>query len=137
MAADKVRRRGKLESKLAEIQRSLDRMWSDYETERVPVEVLGPKMKEAQAKKVELQAELEAQPEPEEIVGLHPAALRHYEKLVGQLSDVFGRGVTADNEEAAEKIRELVAKAVVKPSDQGFKIELKGRLAMLIGAPNL
>jgi site-specific DNA recombinase len=137
LAADKVRQRAKLESKLAEIQRSLDRMWSDYESERVPVDVLGPRMKEAQAQKVALMAELEAQPEPEKIVGLHPAALRHFEKLVGQMNDVFGRGVTPDNAEAAEKIRELVAKVVVKPSGDGFKIELHGRLALLMNAPNL
>jgi hypothetical protein len=137
LAAEKVSHRGKLERKLGEVQRSLDRMWSDYETERVPVEVLGPKMKEAQAQKVALMAELETQPEPEKIVGLHPAALQQYEKLVGQLNDAFGRGVTPDNEEAAEKIRELVAKVVVKPSDQGLKIELQGRLALLMGAPNV
>lgn len=112
-------------------------MWSDYETERVPVEILGPRMKEAQAEKVALLAELEAQPEVEKIVGLHPAALQHFEKLVGQLGEVFGRGVTPDNEEAAEKIRELVAKVVVKPSDHGFKIELQGRLTLLMGAPNV
>jgi len=137
LATEKVRRRGKLESKLAEIQRSLDRMWSDYETERIPVEVLGPRMKDAQAQKVALLAELETQPELEKIVGLHPAALRHYEQLVRQLRDVFGQGVTADNAEAAEKIRELVEKAVVKPTDQGFTIELQGRLALLMGAPNV
>ncbi len=112
-------------------------MWSDYETERVPIEVLGPRMKEAQAQKVALLAELETQPELEKIVGLHPAALRHYEQLVRQLHDVFGQGVTADNAEAAEKIRALVEKAVVKPIDQGFTIELQGRLALLMGAPNV
>ncbi|MBG0794020.1 recombinase family protein [Methylocystis sp. H62] len=137
LAAEKVRRRGKLDSKLAEIQRSLDRMWSDYESERVPVEVLGPRMKEAQAQKVALLAEMKAQPEQEKIVGLHPAALRHYERLIGQLNDVFGRGVTPDNAEAAEKIRELVAKAVVVPSGDGFAIQLQGRLALLMDAPNV
>src|SRR5919198_1505657 len=105
-------------------------MWSDYETERVPVDILGPRMKEAQAQKVALLAGLESQPEPEKIVGLHPAALRHYEKAVRQLHQVFGQGVTSDNEEAAEKIRNLVAKAVVKPTDKGFTIDLQGRLAL-------
>ncbi len=49
----------------------------------------------------------------------------------------LGRGVTPDNEEAAQKIRELVAKVLVKPSDLGFKIELQGRLTLLMGAPNV
>ncbi len=40
LTAEKVRRRGRLESKLAEVRRSLDRMCSDYEAECVPVEVL-------------------------------------------------------------------------------------------------
>jgi site-specific DNA recombinase len=137
LAAEKVKRHGRSESKLAEVQRSLDRMWSDYETERVPVEVLGPRMKEAQAQKVALLAELEAQPEPEKIVGLHPAALRHYEKVIRQLHEVFGQGVTSENEEAAEKIRNLVAKAIVKPAGEGLTIELQGRLALLMGAPNV
>lgn len=75
---------------------------------------LKARMKEAQAEIVALLAELEAQPEVEKIVGLHPAALQHFEKLVGQLGEVFGRGVTPDNEEAAEKIRELVAKVAVR-----------------------
>jgi site-specific DNA recombinase len=93
-------------------------------------------MKEAQVQKVALLAEPEARPEPEKIVGPHPAALRRYE-LIRRLNDVFGRGVTPDNAEAAEKIPELVAKAVVKPSDQGFTIELQGRLALLMGPPNV
>ncbi|HXY59897.1 MAG TPA: hypothetical protein VEH76_15125 [Methylocystis sp.] len=137
LADEKGKRRAKLESKLAEKQRLLDRLWSDYETERVPTEILGPQMKEAHEQKKALLAELESQPEPEKIVGLHPAALRQYEQLVGQLNDVFGEGVTSDNEEAAERIRELVAKVVVKPADGGFKIELQGRLALLMGAPNV
>ncbi|QGM99542.1 recombinase family protein [Methylocystis parvus] len=137
LAAEKVRQRGKLENRLAEVQRSLDRMWSDYEAERVPVDVLGPRMKEAQAQKLALIAELETQPEPEKIVSLHPAALRHYEELVGRLGGVFGQGVTPDNEETAEKIRELVAKVIVRPSEEGLKIELQGRLALLMGAPNV
>ncbi|MGJ0531788.1 hypothetical protein [Methylocystis sp.] len=87
--------------------------------------------------RVALLAEMEAQLEPEKIVGLHPAALQHYERPVGQLNDVFGRGVTPDNAEAAEKIRELVAKAVVAPSGDGFAIQLQGRLALLMGAPNV
>ncbi|ARN83497.1 recombinase family protein [Methylocystis bryophila] len=134
LAAEKVRQRGRLESRLAEVQRTLDRLWSDYEKERVPTEVLGPQMKEAHQQKVALLAELETQPEPEKVLALHPAALQHYERLVGQLNEVFGRGVTPDNEEAAEKIRELVAKVVVKPAEEGFKLELQGRLAMLMGA---
>ena len=137
LAAEKVRKRAKLESKLAEVLRLLDRLWSDYVTERVPTEILEAQMKEAHQQKTALLAELETQPEPEKIVGLHPAALLHYEQLVSQLNEVFGRGVTSENEEAAEKIRELVAKVVVRPSDDGFKIELQGRLALLMGAPNV
>jgi len=38
---------------------------------------------------------------------------------------------------AAEKIRELAVKVVVKPSDEGFKIELQGRQSPLMGAPNV
>ena len=41
----------------------------------------------------------------------------------------------SENEGAAEKIRNLVAKAIVKPAGKGSTIGLQGRLTLLLGAP--
>jgi site-specific DNA recombinase len=137
LAGEKLRRRSQIESQLGQLQRSIDRLWADYESERVPVDMAGPKLKDMQAQKVALQAELAEQPKVDRIVGLHPAALRHYEEHVTRLQSVFGEGVTPDTQGAAERIRNLIARVTVHARDDGFSIELQGRLALLMGAPNL
>ena len=137
LACEKTKRRSQTENQLAQLERSIDRLWADYENQRVPVEIAGPKLKEMQSQKTTLQAELIEQPEIEKIVGLHPAALWQYEKHVNQLQAVFDKGVTADTREAAEKIRNLIARVTVHPGETGISIQLQGRLALLMGAPKL
>jgi len=73
----------------------------------------------------------------ERIVGLHPAAVRHYEEHVTRLQSVFGEGVTPDTQETADRILDLFTPVTVHSRDDGFSIELHGRLALLMGAPNL
>jgi site-specific DNA recombinase len=68
---------------------------------------------------------------------LHPAALQHYEQHITDLRGAFGEGLTEANEEAAERIRNLVARVAIRPTGDGFSIELQGRLAVLMDAPNL
>ncbi len=137
LAGEKRRRRGQIESQLAQLGRAIDRLWADYECERVPVEIAGPKLKEMQAQKVALEAELAEQPPEEKIVGLHPAAMQHYEVHVAELQRVFGDGLTPATEEAAQRIRNLIARVTIMPRDEGFSLELQGRLALLMGAPDL
>jgi site-specific DNA recombinase len=50
---------------------------------------------------------------------------------------MFNKGITTSTEEAAEKIRNLIENITVHPIDHGFKIELKGRLSMLLGPTNI
>jgi len=135
LSGEKLRRRGQIESQLGQLQRAIDRLWADYESERVPVDIAGPRLKDMQAHKVALQAELALQPEVEKTVGLHPAALRHYKEQVTCLRSVFGEGVTPNTQEAADSIRSLVAQVTVHPRQDGFSIELRGPLAMLMGGP--
>jgi site-specific DNA recombinase len=137
LASEKRRLRGKLEGQLAQLQRGIDRLWADYEAERLPMDIAGPKLKELHAQRTSIQEEIAAKPVEEKIVGLHPAALREYEEHVGRLQAVFGQGVTPDYEETSNKIRGLIADVTLRPSEEGFKIELQGRLALLMGASNL
>jgi DNA invertase Pin-like site-specific DNA recombinase len=136
LASDKRARRSKLESQLGQVRRSIDRLWADYEAERVSMELAGPKLKELHAQMTALETELSEAPE-EKIVGLHPAALRQYEQHVTDLQAVFGQGVSPDNREPADKIRNLIARVTVNPRDNGFKLEMLGRLALLMKAPKV
>ncbi|MCC5955130.1 MAG: hypothetical protein JJU07_03430 [Natronohydrobacter sp.] len=76
-------------------------------------------------------------PEAPRLVGLHPAALRQYKTYVGDLEGVCAAGISPDTEDAAERIRRLISKVVVRPEETGFKIRLEGRLSELMEAPNL
>ena len=53
LASDRRRRRGELESKLEKTTRQLDRAWSDYETERLPTEITGARMRALLARQTE------------------------------------------------------------------------------------
>ena len=137
LSADKRRARSGLEAKLAATKRLLDRAWQDYETERLPTDVIGARMRELVSRQKELEAELTEVPEAETIVGLHPAALQQYERCAGELDAVFGEGITSDTEEAAARIRALVLRIAVLPDADGFRLQLEGRLSALMQAPNL
>ncbi len=134
---DKRRLRAGLEAKLAETKRLLDRAWSDYEAERLPTEVIGARMRDLLARQKDLEAELTAAPEAEKVIGLHPGALRQYERYVGDLEGVFAKGVSPETEDAADRIRRLIARVVVSPGQPGFTLRLEGRLAELMEAPTL
>ena len=137
LAGEKNRRRGRLETRLGEIKRLLDRAWDDYVAERVPTEVIGVRMKELSAEQKAAEAEIAAEPAAENVIGLHPEALKQYERTVRDLTTVFGGGITADNAEAAEKLRNLIARITLIPDADGFRIELLGHLGLLLDAPEL
>ena len=137
LASDKTKRRSQTESQLAQVKRSIERLWADYENERVPVDIAGPKLYELQAQKVDIDAELAQLPEPERLIQLHPAALSHYEKLVTELESVFRDGITSDTENAAQKIRNLISHIVIRSNDEVLNIELHGRLAKILGPTDL
>ena len=101
------------------------------------MDIAGPELKEFHTQMAAIEAEIAETPEDEKIVGLHPAALREYGRHVEQLQSVFSDGVTPDLAEAAGKIRNLVARVTLMPQENGFKMELEGRLALLMQAPRL
>jgi site-specific DNA recombinase len=136
LANQKRSRRSKLESQLGQVQRGIDRLWADYEAERISMDIAGPKLKELHAQKAAFEADLAGVPDDEPAIRLHPTALSQYERHVSELHMVFGQGVSSDYEEAADRIRNLIARVIVSPQEKGFKLELQGRLALLMEAPN-
>lgn len=75
--------------------------------------------------------------EPPSIVVLHPAALQRYTETVDGLSKALAGHATAldDRGPLTQNFRELVHSVTVhpKPARKGFEIEVKGKLAALIG----
>lgn len=75
--------------------------------------------------------------EPPSTVALHPATLQRYAKTVDGLSRALADHATAPDDRGPliQNFRELVYSVTVhpKPARKGFEIEVKGKLAALIG----
>lgn len=84
-----------------------------------------------------MEAQLCSLDEPPSTVALHPATLQRYTKTVDCLSKALADHATAadDRGPLIQNFRELVHSVTVhpKPARKGFEIEVKGKLAALIG----
>ncbi|TPJ78850.1 recombinase family protein [Mesorhizobium sp. B2-5-13] len=84
-----------------------------------------------------IEAQLCSLDEPPSTVALHPATLQQYAKTVDCLSKALADHATAadDRGPLIQNFRELVHSVTVhpKPARKGFEIEVKGKLAALIG----
>jgi hypothetical protein len=138
LAADKQKARLNLENNLARTQRSIDRIWSEYEDELIDMKIAGPKLRLLSEEKEALEVQLDTmEPEPN-VISLHPTAIKRYQEFVANLSAAFDDGISTDNEEAAFAIRNLVQKIVVGHNESGqLMLSVHGHLAALTDAPNL
>ncbi|MGX5850064.1 recombinase family protein [Mesorhizobium sp. PL10] len=86
---------------------------------------------------LQIEAQLDSLDEPPSTVALHPATLQHYTETVDTLSKVLADHATAadDRGPLTQNFRGLVHSVTVhpKPAREGFEIEVKGKLAALIG----
>lgn len=138
LQADDRNARTRIENELAQVERSIARLWKAFEDETVSMNVAGPKLEALEADKQRLTAQLAEQELEDTIVSLHPAAIARYKRCVENLSQAFDDGISADNADAAMAIRDLVEKVVVgHDADGKLKLWVHGRLAALTEAPNL
>ena len=69
---------------------------------------------------------------------LHPAAIKQYAEHVKNLSGAFNEGISSENEDAANAIRDLVEKIIVGHDEDGqLSLSVHGRLAVLTDAYGL
>ncbi|MDA4848603.1 recombinase family protein [Hoeflea poritis] len=138
LAADKQKAHLKLENDLARTQRSIDRIWAEYEDELIDMKLAGPKLRSLNDDKEAIELRLAAmEPEPN-VISLHPTAVKRYRQYVTNLSKAFDDGISPDNEEAASAIRDLVQKIAVGHDSSGqLTLSVHGRLAALTDAPKL
>ncbi|RWA74038.1 MAG: recombinase family protein [Mesorhizobium sp.] len=92
---------------------------------------------ELKAQRLQIEAQLATLDEPPSTVALHPATLERYIETVDALSKALADHATAadDRGPLIQNFRALVHSVTVhpKPAREGFEIEVKGKLAALIG----
>ena len=136
MAADAEAKRGRLQRRLGELSRELDRLVDGIAKGLGDPVLLGDRMKVASAERKEITAELTAQPAPLTVISPLPAMLARYEQQLARLQDALAQGIRAGDSEAANAMRDLVETVTVfrdlsKPG--GVMVEIAGRLTALLG----
>lgn len=136
LAADAIKGRGRIERRLAEIERALKRLVDAICDGSAVIQQLEPQFPALDKEQSELRAKLAEVPEPPEVIGLHPATLKRYEGQLAQLQTALAKGIRAGDTEAAQAMRELIDTVTVSrdPSRKGgVEVEIAGRLTHLLG----
>ncbi len=140
LAKEAGRDRAKLETQLAAAEREHDRVLTGYVKGFISEAVAEKQLPALRAEKERLALELATADGAPNVVALHPGLiadyLRQVEELGAQLADYAREAAGSDaNRRLVESFRALVESVTVYPfaARQGFEVEVKGRLAELIG----
>jgi site-specific DNA recombinase len=131
-------RRAKIERREGEIARELDRVLDAIVKTGADPTTFATRIKQLEAERGALAAELAALARSAPVIALHPASLKRYRADVERLAELLA----GSDEGAAELIaavRALVARVTVHapPGARDLRVEIHGRLAELTGAPGL
>ncbi|MBR2117714.1 MAG: recombinase family protein [Afipia sp.] len=129
--------RNRLEKRLAEIGRELDRAINAIVKAGVDPVTLAGRMRELESERAEITASLESAAEQRNIVALHPAAIEQYRSDIARLAELLPRDKAGERDELIDTLRSLIASVTVyaKPNETGFEFKIEGRLEQLLDLP--
>jgi hypothetical protein len=138
LAAERDLKRSQLERRQGEIDREIDRLVDGIAKGVGDPKVLGARMNLLSAERKKIDAAIESEPPPANVVALHPTVLKRYAEQLAHLQDALAKGIKAGDSDAAEALRDLVETVTVfrdgsRPS--GVEVEIAGRPPALLGAP--
>jgi site-specific DNA recombinase len=138
LAAESDAKRSRLERRLGEIRREIDRLVDGIAKGVGDPKDLGARMNVLSAERKTLNSEFESEPPPVNVLALHPAVLARYAEQLAKLQDALAKGINAGDSDGAEAMRDLVETVTVfretsRPG--GVEVEIAGRLTALLGAP--
>jgi hypothetical protein len=124
LQGERARSRSGDERKLAELQRSIERLIDLAASGTVPGSAVARRIAEAEAEANDLQNRLAATAPPE-VISPHPKALDYYLKAVTMLSESLSARL---DDEAMKPIRELVDSIIIYPRNarEPLRFEIKG-----------
>ena len=136
LAAEADRKRLRLERRLGELNREIDRLVDAIAKGQGDPAVLGPKSTLLDGERKKITAELAETAPTTEAVALHPAMLARYEEQLTRLQAALAGGIRNGDTECSEAIRDLVETVTVfRDSTRagGVQVEISGRLTALLG----
>lgn len=129
----RMERRASLSSAKREVERigtRIKKLLNLMLDDEIAVDEGKAEMKALDARRKELQAQLENADEPPPL--LHPEMAELYRQKVTTLAQALAHPETRT--EATEALRGLIDAIVMTPAEGGLRIELKGNLAAMLGA---
>ena len=129
----RMERRASLSSAKREVERigtRIKKLLNLMLDDEIAVDEGKSEIKTLDARRKELQAQLETADEPPPL--LHPEMAELYRQKVTTLAQALERPETRT--EATEALRGLIDAIVLTPAEDGLRIELKGNLAAMLGA---
>jgi site-specific DNA recombinase len=130
-----VDQRSRLERAIAAAKREVARLVEMVQKGFAEAEDLMEEMKAAKAARDKAQAELADLEPVDNVLVLHPAALKKYAEQIKLLRDQAGASLTQESQDAAQWIRSLISKVIVRrdPEKRGEPaVEIEGDLALLL-----
>jgi site-specific DNA recombinase len=122
--------RTRMQRRLGELQREIDRLVDAVAKGLGDPAVFGPRSTALDSERRQLESALAAAPS-RQVVALHPAALDRYERMVGRLHGALASPLRDDDATAA--LRDLVETVTVHRTPGGLQVEISGRLNALLG----
>ena len=119
-----------LERALGESNRNMDRALDAIIKLGVEPETMAGRIKELEAERIRLVAEIEALRASPKVIALHPSSIERYREDVTRLAELLGEG--SDCDELIAAVRALVAGVVIHPNGA---IEVQGYLSQLTDTP--
>ena len=138
LARGAVRDRTKLERRLGEIKREMDRIVESI-IQGVPADAFVSKSQALEGEKISISNQLAAADDGKKVFAIHPAAIKNYLEDVATMREALDDEGAAERPELIAPLRRLIHSVVVhaEPGVKGFEVEIKGRLQELLSAPFL
>ncbi|NBJ13247.1 recombinase family protein, partial [Microvirga sp. SYSU G3D207] len=135
LASTAVRNRASLEARLAERQREFDRVMNAYVKGFITEAEAEQQIPELRRERDRIAAELAAAGEDPKVLTLHPGAINDYLRQVDELAATLADHAHEGMDKLTQMFRSLVHSVTVYPNGprEGFEVEVKGRLAELVG----
>jgi site-specific DNA recombinase len=140
LAVQAARDRGKLERQLDELEREYDRVFAAYRKGFITEAEAEAQLPTLRAERERVASELATAGEEPRAIALHPSLITGYLRQVDDLAATLSDHLR-DDSEAGDRLthafRSLVHSVTVYPFPvrEGFDVEVKGRLAELVGKP--
>jgi len=113
LAADTDARRTRLERRLEEVTREIERLVNAIAKGHGDPAVLGPQSTTLNEERKCILAELDRVPAATGVIALHPAVLARYEEQLNQLQTGLAKGIASGDSECADAMRDLVETVTV------------------------